>query len=258
MEKKYTMSRPSLNTEEEDEDISTTWSGKATLSPMPHGNLNMHFWMMATFWHDTNDANLWHTMTLTHIRSTDKNNKETSRHQQYKPKQEQGRTTTTSISTLEPLQSSTMSYPYLPPVDNANFSSNDEYSAASPLPSPNEFSRLLTDPEFQEDINRRFARRPATSSTLHFYQHISENIVHLQQEIERQEEERDYLWEHLFNSRSFVGRIKPVMRQYQRKLALHCHGFSYERWPSTLFHVVPENHQSRESVHLPYQQSSIC
>ena len=48
------------------------------------------------------------------------------------------------------------------------------------------------------------------------------------------------------------------MRQYRRKLALHRHGFSYERRPSTLFHVIPNNHQSQESVHLPYQQPSIC
>ena len=93
-----------------------------------------------------------------------------------------------------------MSYSYLPPVNNANFSSDNEYSAASPLPSPNEFSRVVMDSDIQEDINRRFARCPATSAALHSYQHISETITRLKQEIKQQEEERDFLWEHLFNS----------------------------------------------------------
>ena len=106
----------------------------------------------------------------------------------------------------------TMSYSYLPPVDNSNFSSDDEYSAASPLPSPNEFSRVVLDSDFQDEINRCFARRPASSAALRSYQHISETIARLKQELELQEEERDYLWEYLFNSRSFVGRIKPVIR----------------------------------------------
>lgn len=144
---------------------------------------------------------------------------------------------------------------HLPRVDNALFSTDDEYSAPSPLPSPNEFSRLLNDPEFQTDINRRFARRPTTSCTLRFYQHISDTITQLEQEIERQKEERDYLWENLFNSRSFVGRIKPVMRNYRHKLALQRRGLERFRRTPTPYHVVPDNYRSMESIHVHFQRT---
>lgn len=146
-----------------------------------------------------------------------------------------------------------MSFSYLPPVDNANFSSDNEYSAASPLPSLNEFSCVVMDSDFQDDINRRFARCPTTSATLRSYQHISKTITRLKQEIELQEEERDFLWEHLFNSRSFVGRIKPVIRQFRRKLALQRRGFTYQRRPLTPYHAVPDNYRSMESIHYPFQ-----
>ena len=41
-------------------------SGKATLSPTPHGNRNMHFRTMATFRHDTNNTTNFDIPQLLH------------------------------------------------------------------------------------------------------------------------------------------------------------------------------------------------
>ena len=66
-----------------------------------------------------------------------------------------------------------MSFSYLPPVDNANFFSDDEYSAASPLPSPNEFSHVIMDSDFQESKTTSINASLDTLSLLLPYTHIN-------------------------------------------------------------------------------------
>jgi hypothetical protein len=47
-------SKPSWTIKEEDEDGNTLLNGGDTLSPMLHGNWNIHFPMTETHWHNTN------------------------------------------------------------------------------------------------------------------------------------------------------------------------------------------------------------
>jgi hypothetical protein len=58
-EKRSMKSKPFSIIGKEDEDINTMLNGGDTLSPMPHGNRNMPSPMMATHWHNTNNATIF-------------------------------------------------------------------------------------------------------------------------------------------------------------------------------------------------------
>jgi hypothetical protein len=106
-----------------------------------------------------------------------------------------------------------------------SFSSDDSYSAPSPLPSPQEFSCIVTNPHMNDDIAQRFASKPSSSAYLRYYKSLSQSIELLEQELERQQMEREALFDQLFDSRSFRTRIRPIVSKYRHEQALIRRGF---------------------------------
>ena len=69
-EKRSTKSKLFVITGNRDEDINIMSSGRVILFPTPHGNRNMHFLMMATYWLNTKNAttfNFSFVSILTHV-----------------------------------------------------------------------------------------------------------------------------------------------------------------------------------------------
>lgn len=102
-------------------------------------------------------------------------------------------------------------------------SNNDNSStASSPIISPHEFSRLITDPEMTRSVARTFASRPTSTAVLRYYFFLSRSIDRLDQELERHRHERNTIFGHLFEKRSFRMKIQPIIQRY-RHLASRTH-----------------------------------
>jgi hypothetical protein len=128
--------------------------------------------------------------------------------------------------------------------------SDDSYSAPDPLPSPGEFSHLITEPDLQDTIYRRFIRKPTSSAILRYYVFLSHNIAQIEEDLERHYQERTVLWEHLFDSQSFRTRIRPIVRRYRHMRALKRRGYHpYGRMTSPKS-SSDNNSPSMEDIHL--------
>lgn len=106
-----------------------------------------------------------------------------------------------------------------------SFSSDDSHSSPSPIPSPQEFSRLITDPDLLHSIARRFASRKSSSAILRYYKFLSQSIAQLEEELERHQMERETIYNHLFDNQSFRMRIRPIVNEYRHKRTLIRQGF---------------------------------
>jgi hypothetical protein len=99
-------------------------------------------------------------------------------------------------------------------------SSNDSYSASSPIPSPQELSHLITEPDSLHSIARKFASKPTSTAILRYYKFLSQSIAQLEEELERHQMEREVIYNHLFDNRSFQTRIRPIVNEYRQKQVL--------------------------------------
>jgi hypothetical protein len=106
-----------------------------------------------------------------------------------------------------------------------SFSSDDSYSTPSPIPSPQEFSHLITDPDTLHSIARRFASRKSSSTILRYYKFLSQSVAQLEEELERHQREREIIYDHLFDNRSFRMMIRPIVNEYRHKRTLIRQGF---------------------------------
>ena len=64
-------------------------------------------------------------------------------------------------------------------------SSSNSYSTPTLIPSPEELSRLITNPYTNEQVDRKFRNKPTSSAILRYYTFISHSITELEGELER-------------------------------------------------------------------------
>ena len=94
---------------------------------------------------------------------------------------------------------------------------SDSYFASSPIPSPEELSHLLTEPDSLHSIARKFTSKPTSTAILRQYKFLSQSIAQLEEELERHHMEREVIYTHLFDNRSFQTRICPIVDKYRQK-----------------------------------------
>ena len=69
------------------------------------------------------------------------------------------------------------------------------------------------------DLKQKFAQRPTHAAVLRNYEFIMMTINSLKEQLERQTEEREALYTYLFEQKTFLTRVRPIVEQYQHKLA---------------------------------------
>ena len=109
-------------------------------------------------------------------------------------------------------------------VDMSTFSSDDSYSAPSPIPSPQELSNLITDDYMVQLIASKFNNKPTSSAILQYYNFLSRSIATLEEELERHQIEHEVLHNHLLESQTFRHRIRPIVGVYRHRCALKRRG----------------------------------
>jgi hypothetical protein len=123
-------------------------------------------------------------------------------------------------------------------------SSNDSNTLLDTL-SPQELSRLLTNPHMFPSIQTAFPPGSTPTAIIQNYAFMTTTIDALEQELERHHIERDYLYDRLLDSRRFRRRILPVLQEYRRphrRFRLH----PYDRSPTP-----PQTPSSPTSVNPP-------
>jgi hypothetical protein len=85
------------------------------------------------------------------------------------------------------------------------------------MPSPQELSHLITEPDSLHSIAREFASKPTSTAILRHYKFLSQSITQLEEELERHQMEREVVYTHLFNNQSFQARIRPIVNEYQQR-----------------------------------------
>jgi hypothetical protein len=93
------------------------------------------------------------------------------------------------------------------------------------MPSPQELSHLITEPDSLHSIAREFASKPTSTAILRHYKFLSQSITQLEEELERHHMEREVVYTHLFDNQSFQARIRPIVNEYRQRRALTRQGF---------------------------------
>ena len=116
----------------------------------------------------------------------------------------------------------------------STFSPDDSTCAPTIIPSPAEFSRLTLDPHASRLVSAKFNPNPGLTTTeLRFYQSISHSIRELEKEFSRQKDERQFLYDQLFDGRKFRHNIRPIVMDYRHRLAMKRRGhYPYGRTSS--------------------------
>ena len=71
-------------------------------------------------------------------------------------------------------------------------------------------------------VARRFSQHSASTAILRFYQFLSSSIEQLEKELERQQQERETLYDHLFENRTFCTRFQPLLDEFrQQQMEIH-------------------------------------
>lgn len=132
-------------------------------------------------------------------------------------------------------------------------SSNDSYPASSPMPSPQELSHLLTEPDSLHSIAHKFTSKPTSTAILRYYAFLSHSIAQLEEELERHQMEREVVYNHLFDNRSFQNRIHPIVNEYRQKRVLIRQGFHpYSRTSGS--HSIPSANNSPSTNTSPSRE----
>jgi hypothetical protein len=108
---------------------------------------------------------------------------------------------------------------------SSSSSSFDSYSAPSHIPSPQELSHLLTEPDSLQSIAHQFTSKPTSTAILRHYAFLSHSIAQLEEELERHQMEREVIYDHLFDNQSFRTRIRPIVNEYRKRGTLTRQGF---------------------------------
>lgn len=99
------------------------------------------------------------------------------------------------------------------------------YPSSSSLPSitndllplsPSELSDMTLDNRMVTPLNDVFDNDNPDAAHLRHYSYISLNIERLKNELDRHDEERRELFDHMRNSEDFQSRIQPVLNDYRR------------------------------------------
>jgi hypothetical protein len=101
----------------------------------------------------------------------------------------------------------------------------DSYSASSHIPSPQELSHMLTEHDSLHSIAHQFASKPTSTAILRYYAFLSHSIAQLEEELERHQMEREVIYDHLFDNRSFQTRIRPIVNEYRKRETFTRQGF---------------------------------
>ena len=184
--------KPSSVTEGEDEDTSISLNGGDTLSPMHHGNRNMHFLMMATYCDNTNVAITSDTHCFTHhICSTYMSHYN------------------------DPFSSLSLTWPKLLNCQYASHQQNLLWNHNLlwwTLPFTSQSWHLVA---------RNFASHPTSTATLRHYRFLSLSIDRLELDLERHRLEQQAIFTYLMKSRTFQMKIQPIVDKYQCKACLY-------------------------------------
>jgi hypothetical protein len=114
-------------------------------------------------------------------------------------------------------------------------SSNDSCSVPSSIPSPQEFSHLITESDSLHSSACIFTSKPTSTTILRCPKFLSQSISQLEEELERHRMKWKVIHNHLFNNRSFQTRIRPIVNDYRQKRALIRQGFHpYSRTSGSL------------------------
>ena len=97
--------------------------------------------------------------------------------------------------------------------------SNDS-SPSFLIPSPQELSDITFDKRTLRKIARKFQRRPADHSLLRYYHFLSVTVEELENSLERAQLEQESIHEHLFESRNFTTRIRPLIEDFRQERAV--------------------------------------
>ena len=89
----------------------------------------------------------------------------------------------------------------------------------SPLmTSPAELGLLLSFPPLSRQIGATFDNNPIVLAILRYYCFITQNIDHLQLNLERHDIERTGLFGHLMESDAFQNGIRPLIEEYRQRI----------------------------------------
>ena len=89
----------------------------------------------------------------------------------------------------------------------------------SPLmTSPAELGLLLSFPPLSPQIGATFNNNPTVLAILRYYCFITQNIDHLQLNLERHDNERTGLFGHLMESDAFQNDIRPLIEEYRQRI----------------------------------------
>src|SRR3977135_3710885 len=106
-----------------------------------------------------------------------------------------------------------------------SFSTVDEYSAPTTIPSHQELAEIIADPETNALIRRRFAYKASSAALIRNYNFVSQTIEELEEQLDRHHKERELLHDLMFESRSFRARIRPIVGLYRHRNAQRRRGF---------------------------------
>ena len=69
------------------------------------------------------------------------------------------------------------------------------------------------------DLKRNFAKQPTHAAVLRNYEFVTMTIASLKEQLERQIAEQEALYTYLFEQKTFLTQVQPIVKQYQHKLA---------------------------------------
>ena len=85
------------------------------------------------------------------------------------------------------------------------------------MTSPAELGLLLSFPPLNQRIGATFDHNPTVLAILRYYCFITQNIDHLQLNLERHDIERTDLFEHLMGNDAFQNNIQPLIEEYRQR-----------------------------------------
>ena len=89
------------------------------------------------------------------------------------------------------------------------------------MTSPTELGLLLSFPPLNQQIGATFDNNPTILAILRYYCFITQNMDHLNLNLEQHDIERTDLFGHLMNSHTFQDDIRPLIEEYRQRIWRH-------------------------------------
>ena len=134
--------------------------------------------------------------------------------------------------------------------------SNDS-SPSFLIPSPQELSDIFSDEYTLEKIERKFRRRPNDHALLRYYNFLSITIDELELSLERAQMERESIHDHLFESRKFYTRIRPLIEDFRQRRAIRQQTSHPYGRPNSSNSTSEELPVRSRSPNLPYEPTHL-